>query len=178
MARSAWVCVLGLVGCAEVVSEPVDDAELTWSGEAAWVPDAAVDSEDAEAVVDEIVLVLETRDGTGSQGWSFGENGLVDADEAHLVLSSWDCGARGRWVTMEARGVELCLATADGALDAETCAHEGLEIGGSQPEVALGDRVFVRVDGEVVPLVLVDRTDTPFEWYEAEDLGFEVVLGR
>ncbi len=28
-----------------------------------------------------------------------------------------------------------------------------------------------------VSLVVLDRTDTPFDWYEQEDLSYEVVLG-
>jgi len=127
---------------------------------------------------DSFELTLPSRDGTAPTGWSFAAGTLVPAEAADLLLSSSDCGARGRWVYLTG-AASSCRAEEDGGVpDVESCAPFGLEIGGSAPDVALGEVFYVWHAGrdEPVALALVDRTDTPFDWYEAEDLSFEVVL--
>jgi len=117
-------------------------------------------------------LTLETRDGSSATGWSFAEGALVEAERADLVLMSWDCGARGRWVQLRSDHVDLCTVQGEGMV----CTRN-LEIGGSDPTVEIDDVIVMRLeDGTEYEVVLVDRTDTPFDWYEADDLGFEVTL--
>lgn len=181
---------IAVAGCADLEAPP-DAGDGGSSTDDGWMADheAGPPLEDGSAAGDaeedgldrvepgrEIWLTLETREGMASQGWSFSEDALVEADHAHIVLSSFDCGARGRWVTLEAQDADICPATPEGDLDPGSCSDHGFDIGGSDPEVELGDRFFVRTEGGVVPLVLVDRTETPFDWYEAEDLSFDVVL--
>jgi hypothetical protein len=186
MSRAIAVLVLLTTACGDVDATR-SEAEPAVEGSA---PDLSDESTDSDDVLDTgepdthddwtttgaIPLFLETRSGTSSTGWSFSANDVVDAANAHLVLSSWDCGARGRWVRLEGQGIEFCHATEDGALDPDTCGRTTLEVGGSQPELALGERFYVRTDRQELLLELVDRTETPFEWYEAEDLSFFVDL--
>lgn len=124
---------------------------------------------------DVLVLTLESRSGTSALGWSFAAGGLVPAEQADLLLSSFDCGARGRWVQLVAADGELC--TSESEWDwANGCADE-LEVGGSDPVVELDALLtFVDPGGQAIDLLLQDRTATPFEWYEADDLSFEVAL--
>lgn len=127
----------------------------------------------------EIVLTLPEREGNAPYGWSFAAEALVPARHADLVLSSFDCGARGRWVSLVGLA-QVCAPDEDGGVpDAESCGAFGVEVGGSDPEVALDEVFYVwPQDSDVpVPLVVLARTDTPFDWYEQEDLSFEVVLG-
>ena len=127
-----------------------------------------------------ITLLLETREGTGSMGFSFSQ-GMVPAAEADLVLSSWDCGARGRWVTVDTQGPALCQAEeGEAAPDFDTCSSlftPSVQVGGSHPSVEIDGAFYARAaDGSIYKLIFRDRTETPFEWFEAEDLSFEVVL--
>jgi len=165
---------LGASGCgeAEVVPPGESDSGLMLDDGVGVGP--AVDT--SPHGVTEVVLRLATRDGISSQGWSFSEGDLVDAEDADLLLSSWDCGARGRWVSLVVQGHELCHADLDGGLDPGRCGHMSVEVGGSDPELPLGGRLFLQGGDRLVSLVLVDRTETPFDWYEADDLSFEVVL--
>lgn len=151
-------------------SEDLDNGEDREDGE------DADDTEEAQTVLPgEVRLRLETRDGRATEGWSLSEGSLVEAEDADLLLSSWDCGARGRWVQLEAQGVDLCHAAPDGGVDVDHC-RSSLQVGGSDPEVPLDGEFFVVTPTEVARVVLVDRTDTPFEWYLEEDLSFEVLL--
>lgn len=123
-----------------------------------------------------IDLDLETRAGVGTRGWSLERDQTVDADQADLVLSSWDCGARGRWVMLEGRGVDLCLGNDAGEPDLDGCGPD-VQIGGSSPEVELGEVFFVLdADGDARPLQLISRTQTNDDWYLEEDLSFNVQL--
>jgi len=112
--------------------------------------------------------MLETRDGSGTQGWSFAAGGLVPTAEADLHVSSFDCGARGRWVTLDgADGVELCTASG--------CSRS-LPAGGSDGafhedfEIRRGDTVLARA-------CIVRETPTPRDWYVQNPTPpFQVVL--
>ena len=156
-------------------ADPAGAEDLGEADDADEGDDAEAGGESGRVQAGEVRLRLETRDGRASEGWSLTEGAVVDAEEADLLLSSWDCGARGRWVQLEAQGVDLCDATVDGEVDLERCASR-LEVGGSDPEVPLGGAFFVVTPAEVVRVVLVDRTETPFEWYLEDDLSFEVLL--
>lgn len=122
-----------------------------------------------------IPLLLDTRSGTSTLGWSFAQQGLVPAKDADLVLTSSDCGARGRWVMLEGTGtVELCTFEEQDTI-VGICAPD-LEIGGSDVWMEPGDRLVVRIGDRDHTLALLDRTETPFDWYEADDLSFFVDL--
>ena len=104
---------------------------------------------------------------------------MTDSAQADLLLSSTDCGARGRWVTLESNTVEFCLAADPTTPTADRCGLTHLQVGGSEPELALGDVFFIRAANTAnsdQAVELVDRTDTPMDWFEADDLSFEVVL--
>lgn len=49
-------------------------------------------------------------------------------------------------------------------------------MGGSDPDVAVGDVLYAELPDAVVGLALRDRTETPFAWGEQEDLSFEVLF--
>jgi hypothetical protein len=129
------------------------------------------------ADMDEIRIVLTKREGQSEVGWSFAADGLVPAEEADLTLSSADCGARGRWVFLDANGLRLCpLEETVRCQDLSSC-PSSLEIGGSSPAIDIGSSFLVTDDhGAVRRLQLIARTDTPFDWFESADAPFEVVL--
>lgn len=153
MVRIALVSVLGAVACAPDEGPPVTGVDDGGTEEPAG-PTVAT-------------LLLPTRDGTSPTGWSIDARREVPEEEADLVLASWDCGARGRWVELRAPDGQVCAAEACGT---------SVQIGGSDPAVAVGEVFVVEVGDTRHEVQLIDRTDTPFDWYEAEDLSFEVVL--
>ena len=122
-----------------------------------------------------VALVLETRSGESDYGWSFARNASVPAEEADLTIFSSDCGARGRWVTLKGHGLSFCGPYERACSQTQT---GSLEVGGSEPIAALGDRFAIMRDDEVIGyFTLAERTETPFDWYEAEPIGpFAVVL--
>ncbi len=124
------------------------------------------EAEPARAVT--LTLTLETRDGIGSQGYSFASGQLVPASEADLRISSSDCGARGRWVTLNAgEGLLLCHAQ----VCSPTLAAGGTDEAFHEPfEVRRGDSVLgtARITRE---------TPTPGDWYVPSPTPpFEVLL--
>jgi len=119
-----------------------------------------------------ITLTLETRSGTGTQGWSFERHELVPASAADLLVSAFDCGARGRWVSLESSTVEFCAGD-----EPECTWTQRIEVGGSSPSVAPGAVVHVRRGTQVLAnLVLRERSETPSDWYEQPVPAFVVTL--
>ena len=108
------LAALSLVACEEPQAA-ADPPELAVDG-----PDDTEDGSDPVATGAWVPLLLETRAGTSAEGWSFAAEALVPAEEADIVLFSWDCGARGRWVTLVGvEDVEVCPTGADGSADLE-----------------------------------------------------------
>lgn len=132
---------------------------------------ACADSTPTFAPSETLTLTLEQRAGESARGWSIATGTLVPASDADLTISSFDCGARGRWVSLNTRGgLALCVDT--------PCNGTSLGVGGSDADLAIGDTIILE-DNEVplARLTLRGRTDTPFEWYEEVPLRpFEVQL--
>lgn len=145
---------------------------------AACIADAPLLTDDATPVpasmpgAERVVLTLEKRSGVSERGWSLDERRIVSSDNADLFIGSTDCGARGRWVNIQSADLHLCHD------NGETCTTRwGVEVGGTDPDVALGDRILVERDGTPLgDLYLIRRTATPPDWYEQPDAPFIVEL--
>jgi hypothetical protein len=116
-----------------------------------------------------VTLTLETRDGMGRTGYSLAERRLVETGLADLVISSSDCGARGRWVVLVARGgAQLC--TADGLCSSE------LSAGGSDGAFE-GEAQLKKGEQTLGTVKLVQYSPTPRDWYEQQPIPpFEVTV--
>lgn len=120
-----------------------------------------------------VTLRLDGREARAATGWSFAHDGVVPAEDADLVLTHSDCGARGRWVFVEGVHASVCRSMHRTGL--EGCSP--IEIGGSAPEIEPGEWFYVQLGGgELVSVQLVDRSETPFDWLDQDDVGFDVVL--
>jgi hypothetical protein len=123
------------------------------------------------------VLRLEQRAGLGSEGLAVTPLVRpVPAPEAQVLLSSFDCGARGRWVFLESvRATRLCASSA-GEPDPAACTWvTSLEVGGSSVD-GTGWTLLVRESEAVVArLRIVSVTPTPTDWY-LTDAPFEVAV--
>jgi hypothetical protein len=117
-------------------------------------------------------------------GYSFEAEKLVPALQSDAVISSWDCGARGRWVKMNAGPlISFCAKGSTSLTELAQAALENcdwttsIDIGGSHPDTSLGDGFLVR-RGEIVVgrFIVANRTPTPFEWYQLSDLSYDVGL--
>lgn len=116
------------------------------------------------------VIRLVQRAGLSTTGLRFSPRiATVDASEAAILISSSDCGARGRWVDLVA-GAGFSFCARNGAYpDAADCTWSTtIPIGGSDAN-GTGLAFLVRQAERVVGrFQVVDVTPTPFEWYETE----------
>ncbi len=117
---------------------------------------------------EEVTLTLETRDGSGANGWSFAMHRLVAGEQADVRVASSDCGARGRWVTLNAgEGVELCTASG---------CQRSLPAGGSDGAFA-GEFEVRRGEAVLGTARIARHSPTPQDWYARQPMPpFEVVL--
>lgn len=169
-----------LSGCGPLPSELDEGASRTPGADHPAQATSAEDQAPSFSPERQIIrLTLNKRAGRSDEGWSFASQSLVPADQADLTLSSADCGARGRWVFLEIAGQQACaIDQGIRCQDFSTCGAASIEIGGSSPRVEIGQQIALVDDAGVLSRVLelVDRTQTPFEWYETPDAPFEVVL--
>lgn len=175
----AWLVVLtAFAGCAEPDATSRDTPEDVAGTDHSQSADHPVSQSDgtANTASSVIQLRLETRTGTSTQGWSFDTESTTDSAQADLLLSSTDCGARGRWVTLQSDTVEFCIASDPTTPTPDQCGLNYIDVGGTEPELALGDVFFIRTAKADHTVELIDRTETPMDWYQADDLSFDVVL--
>lgn len=125
------------------------------------------------------VIRLEQRSGLGAAGLTFSPKvSTVPQLDAQVLVSSFDCGARGRWVDLVGGSDVTFCAKSTGDFPAEnecsTWASQ-LPIGGSDAD-GTGLRILVRRGSTVVGrLQVVSVTPTPFTWYET-DAPFDVTV--
>jgi len=126
------------------------------------VADLALDGVSPETVT----LELETRDGPSPEAF-------VSDSDLGFSLTSWDCGARGRWIQLEAGNRHLCPVSGDHAqTDLADCSwSREVEIGGSDSPYVLGATFLVREGDMVVGVAtLVDRTELASDWYDQDPI--------
>ena len=171
------------VGCgAENTESPLPDTAPHTAKSEAPPESSTVDGDDAPQIfrcTPAVTLTLQERSGVGSTGWSFDAQQLVPTADAHMAISSTDCGARGRWVSLDGWDVSFC-AQAD-VTDVSECASSStpsIEIGGNDSNVAVGDGFWVmRDDVPVAFITLTERTDLEDDWYAQSPVDpFEVTL--
>ncbi len=137
----------------------------------------------ASPSVHTLALRLETRDGDSALGWRLDPVERVPVAQAELHLSSWDCGARGRWVEIRsASGLEFCVrpnaAVNDPNPSTDSCFwSSSFEAGGSRGEF-VGVSALVRRGDRQLGRLRVSRTTTLAQnWYAETPIApFEVEL--
>ena len=179
--------VLALCGCGgSLVSEPEPLApppEPATTSEATAVevtkPVVVI-----EPTVSTLSLTLETRSGIAREGWRFSPLERIAEAKAELTLSSWDCGARGRWVDLRgSAGLEFCVQPKAATLqdidtnDANCVWTSSFEAGGSRVDVT-GRGVLVRRGSERLGVLRIARHSILAErWYEEDPIApFDVEL--
>lgn len=123
------------------------------------------------------VIRLEQRAGLSTTGLGFASKvAIVEQASASILVFSYDCGARGRWVDLHAgEGYTFC-ARGGAYPDEASCTWTNtIPIGGSDADGA-GLAFLVRRGEQLVGrFQVVEVTPTPFEWYETE-APFDVVV--
>lgn len=123
------------------------------------------------------VIRLEQRAGLSTTGLGFAPKvAIVEQASAAILVSSFDCGARGRWVDLQAgQGYSFCARSGAYPEEADCSWTTTIPIGGSDADGA-GLAFLVRRGEEIVGrFQVVEVTPTPFEWYETE-APFDVIV--
>ncbi|MFT3710342.1 MAG: hypothetical protein QM817_22190 [Archangium sp.] len=141
--------------------------------------EAASMIEPASAQPTRTVIRLAQRSGRGDEGLTFSPKiATVQQSDAQVLVSSFDCGARGRWVDLVGGTDVTFCGVRTGAFPTESeCSTwaSQLPIGGSDADGA-GLRILVRRGETVVGrLHVLSVTPTPFTWYET-DAPFDVTV--
>ncbi|MBL8912362.1 MAG: hypothetical protein JNM17_16845 [Archangium sp.] len=130
-----------------------------------------------EATPVRTVIRLEQRSGVSTTGLGFAPKvAIVEQASAAILVSSFDCGARGRWVDLYAgEGFSFCARSGAYPEEASCDWANTIPIGGSDAD-GTGLAFLVRRGEQIVGrFQVVEVTPTPFEWYETE-APFDVVV--
>ena len=174
--RALGILWLTITGCALGPEVALDESDFE-------LPPPAQTS-GAIAHPEQVTLRLETRSGTGIIGASLAPIGSAPLSQAHLTIFSFDCGARGRWVSIVGgERVTFCTRLPASSVDqistqTDQCAWErSFPAGGSDRPDYVGTSVLVREGERLLGRLRITRhTATPREWYLTPDQPFEISL--